>query len=253
VIRCRGSKTSRSLPTDAARPASVAEGGSADIWMVDLQSAAMTRMTYGGVNVAPAWSADGSRLFFATRADGPFAIASRSIDDRNVTPIKTSHHGHLFPSSIAPDGRIAATTTADGHTLIAIVEPSGSVQAIKAGAFDEGNPAFSPDARWLALESGESGRLEVVAREMATSRHVRVSADGGLHPRWSADGRTVLYDTDRGMMQAAFDPDRGTVGARELARDNRSGRPVAVDNAYVILQWLRDLRQRLPLPTHTPR
>jgi serine/threonine-protein kinase len=231
----------------------IAEGAGADIWMVDLQSAATTRMTYGGVNVAPAWSADGGRLFFATRADGPFAIASRSLDDRNVTPIKTSHQGHLFPRSIAADGRIAATTTADGHTLIAIVEPSGSVKAMKAGPFDEANPAFSPDARWLALESGDSGRLEVVAREMATSRRVRVSTDGGLHPRWSADGRAVLYDTDRGMMRATFDPDRGTIGAREPARDNRTARPAAVDNAYVILQWLRDLRQRLPLPINTPR
>jgi DNA-binding winged helix-turn-helix (wHTH) protein/Tol biopolymer transport system component len=240
---------------DGRRAAGViAEGAGADIWMVDLQSGALTRMTYGSVNVAPAWSADGSRLFFATRTDGPFTIASRSLDDRGTTPIGTSHTAHLFPSSVAADGRVAATTTADGHTAVAIVEPSGSVRILAVGPFDEAAPAFSPEARWLALESAESGRTEVVAREMATSRRVTVSTDGGLHPRWSSDGRAVFYDTDRGPMRAAFDPQQGTVSAREPAPGNRLGPPAVVtSSAYVILQWLRDLRQRLPLPTNPPR
>ena len=240
---------------DGRRAAGViVDGAGADIWIVDLESSALTRMTFGGINVSPAWSADGKRLLFATRGIGLFTIASRSLDDRTVTPVPASHGAHLFPSSVATDGRVAATTTAGGHTVVAIVEPSGAVRTVQAGPFDEGHPVFAPDGRWLALESAESGRMEVVAREFATSRRVVVSTDGGLHPRWSSDGRAVFYDTDRGPIRAVFDPHAGTIATREPAAGSRTGPQVPVSSSsYVILQWLRDLRQRLPLPTTTPR
>ena len=60
------------------------------------------------------------------------------------------------------------------------------------GPFDEAAAAFSPDGRWLALESDESGRTEIVVRDLADGRRVAVSTDGGTHPRWSADGRVVI-------------------------------------------------------------
>ena len=179
---------------------------------------------------------------------------------------------HLFPSSAAADGRVAATTTlAGGRTAVAIVPAGGGApQVLNDGPFDEAAPAFSPDGRWLALESDESGRPEIVVRSLEDGRRVAVSADGGSRPRWSADGRAVYFDAGDRLMRAAFDPtpaphaDKPTVvfdrrGARVLAVTPsgrmliEAERPAAADTALVILQWLRELRQRLSLPVTAPR
>ena len=129
---------------------------------------------------------------------------------------------------------------------------------------------FSPDGQWLALESSESGRTEVVLRAVADGRRAAVSADGGSHPRWSADGRAVYFDAGRRLMRAAIDPARGVEGVgRPVPVFDRDGaRVLAVtpsgrllvhdqapgnDTALVILQWLRELRERIPHPTAVPR
>ena len=84
------------------------------------------------------------------------------------------------------------TVGRDGHTVAAIVPAGGGVpQILEAGPFDDGSPVFSPDGKWLALESDESGRTEIVARALPDGRRTAISADGGSRPRWSTDGRFV--------------------------------------------------------------
>ena len=179
---------------------------------------------------------------------------------------------HIFPSSAAADGRLAVTTTLPGgRTAIGIVPRGGGApEVFNDGPFDEASPAFSPDGRWLALESDESGRTEIILRGVADGRRVAVSTEGGSRPRWSADGRAVYFDAGRRLMRAAVDPGRepqvetpavvfDRAGARVLAV-TPSGRVLieeapspGSDAAVVVLQWLRELRQRLPLPVTAPR
>jgi eukaryotic-like serine/threonine-protein kinase len=268
-----GRLTAIAVSPDSRRAAGViADSNSADIWIADLTSGALTRITYGGINASPAWSADGERIFFATRASGAFGIASRTVTDRgNAQPIAQTGT-HLFPSSAAADGRLAVTTTLPGgRTAVGVIPPGGSApQVFNDGPFDEAAPAFSPDGRWLALESDESGRTEIVLRNLTDGRRVAVSTDGGSRPRWSADGRAVYFDAGRRLMRAAIDPARephvetptvifDRAGARVLAV-TPSGRVLIEEDrspggeaALVVLQWLRELRQRLPLPVTAPR
>jgi DNA-binding winged helix-turn-helix (wHTH) protein len=264
-----GRLTSITVSPDSRRVAGViAEGNSADIWMADVEGSALTRVTYGGNHASPAWSADGQRLFFATRTDRAFGIASRGIADRAATEASTRAGTHLFPSSAAADGRLAVTATLPGgRTAVGIIPAGGGaaqLAILSDGPFDEAAPAFSPDGKWLAFESGESGRTEIVLRNLADGRRVAVSTDGGTRPRWSADGRAVIFDAGRQLMRAAVNPmekpvlvfDR--VGSRMLAA-TPSGRvlaeeqPPGGDTALVVLQWLRELRQRLPPPVTAPR
>jgi dipeptidyl aminopeptidase/acylaminoacyl peptidase len=261
--------SSIAISPDSRRAAGVLiEGTSSDIWIADLPAGALTRMTYGGVNVSPAWSPDGARLFFATRSStGAFAIASRRIDERTITKVAAGD-SHLFPSSIAPDGRIAVTTTSGAHTAVGIVPAGGgAVQLLQSAPFDEGAPVFSPDGHWLAIESSESGRREIVARDPGGEARVAISTDGGTRPRWSADGRTIYFEADGRAMRAAFDPDRGVARAPEAVAANGVGQVMAITptgrvltlrmaaptRAFVVLQWLRELRERLPQPTTSPR
>ena len=182
----------------------LADGNGSDVWIADLVSGVLSRLTYGGTNVSPAWSADGQRVFFATRGAGPFAVASREVntlaDARSIAGPTT----HVFPSSVARDGRIAVTTVLPGgRTTVAILPPGGGAPAIfDDGPFDEASPAFSPDARWLAIESDESGRTEVFVRALPDGRRFPVSTDGGSQPAWSADGRFIFFHAGARVMRA---------------------------------------------------
>jgi DNA-binding winged helix-turn-helix (wHTH) protein/Tol biopolymer transport system component len=262
-----GRLTSIAVSPDSRRAAGViAEGNSSDIWMADLTTGGLTRLTFGGVNASPAWSADGQRIFFASRNAGTFGIAARALADRAAAPPIARAGTHIFPSSVAADGRVAVTATGPGaRTVIGIIPPGGTADAltiVSDGPFDEAAPAFSPDGRWLAFESDESGRTEIVVRHLADGRRVAVSTEGGTHPRWSADGRAVYFDAGRRLMRASINEKPVVVFDRATARVlavTPSGRllvedhPPGGDTALVILQWLRELRQRLTLPVTAPR
>jgi DNA-binding winged helix-turn-helix (wHTH) protein/Tol biopolymer transport system component len=264
--------TSLAIAPDSRRAAGViADGNGSDVWIADLVSGVLTRLTYGGTNVSPAWSADGQRVFFATRGAGPFAVASREVntlaDARSIAGPTT----HVFPSSVARDGRIAVTTVLPGgRTTVAILPPGGGAPAIfDDGPFDEASPAFSPDARWLAIESDESGRTDVFVRALPDGRRFPVSTDGGSHPVWSADGRFVFFHAGARVMRAAFDASRDPpVQKPEALFDAAGARVIAIapsgralvehplegsDRAVIVLQWLRELRERLPIPVTAPR
>lgn len=210
---------------------------------------------------------DGERVFFAARTTGPFGIASRAITDRSASPGVVRSESHLFPASVAADGRIAVTLTEPGGRTAAAVIPAGggSPQALSEGPFDESMPVFSPDGRWVALESNGSGRTEIVAHSLADGRRVALSADGGARPRWSADGRAIYFDAGRRLMRAALG---AQPQQREIVFDRAGARVLAVtptgrmlieedppggERALVVLEWLRELRQRLPLPVTAPR
>ena len=114
--------------------------------------------------------------------------------------------------------------------------------------------------------NSESGRTEIVVRDLRDKRRVAVSVDGGTKPRWSTDGRALYFLAGRRALRAAFDPSTGTVGTPEIVQDGAAGTVLAIApsgrallspphavRAFVTLQWLRELRDRLPQPVVAPR
>jgi len=263
--------TSIVVSPDSRRLAGViVENSGADIWIADLPSRALTRMTFGGVNVSPAWAADGRHIHYAARSGaGPYRAVTGDAVDRNApaAPIPSAPP-QAFPSSSAPDGRVALTIYQDGRSVVATAVPgSGAIRVLTGGPYDEAAAAFSPDGRWLALESSESGRTEVVVRAADGPRRFPVSDGGGSHPRWSEDGRSIYFDAGRRLMKAAFHAENGVTEQPAAVIDNAVERPLAVtpsgrvlvdrqppaESAVFVLQWLRELRERLPLPVNAPR
>jgi DNA-binding winged helix-turn-helix (wHTH) protein/Tol biopolymer transport system component len=258
-------------PDDTRVAGVIADGAGSDIWIARLDTGALTRLTFGGTNVSPVWSADGSRVFFATRTDGPFALAVRDVDDRGAARIVAAGAAHLFPASASRDGSIAVTLTLPSHRLgIGIVPPGGGApRVLSDGPVDEAAPAFSPDGAWVAYASDESGRWDVFARRIADGRRVAVSTEGGHRPAWSRDGQWIVFQNGARLFRVRFTA-AGEVkaGAPEqvFARPGASvlavagsGRvliaeePVTLDRATVAIEWLRELRQRLPPPLSAPR
>ena len=206
-----------------------------------------------------AWAPNGSLVYAARTADGPFTIpAAGSI----------RADGHLFPAAVAGDGRIAALQTAkDGHTSLAIAAPAGAPRTIVSGPFDVMSAAFSPDGGSIAYESDETGRREIYLRHIDSPARTQVSTAGGERPSWSADGRAVFFHEGARFVRVSVNS-QPAVGSRDVVLDRPDARAIGVapngrllverqppppDGATVILQWLRELQQRSPLPVNAPR
>jgi serine/threonine-protein kinase len=253
---------------DGRRAAGVSSDGTgSDVWIVDLDRGNATRVTYGGTNVRPVWTNDG-RLLYATRTAGPFAVAEASAGGA-APEIRVRSDTHVFPGAAAIDGRLAVVKTLpDGRLALGLVaRGSAEIATFNEGPFDQAMPSFSPDGYWLAFASDESGRWEISVRNLRDGRRLAVSTGGGERPTWSEDGHWIYFHDATRVLRAAFDAGQARVGKPEVLFDRPDGRVVAVtpagrllierqtlpDTAVVTLQWLREVRQKLPAPISAPR
>jgi len=201
---------------DGKRIAIIIRDGSAqDVWVYDTVRDAMTRLTFGKASyTGPVWSKDGRYLAFGsigngmfwTRADGA-GQPQPLIDDK----------GLVFPTSFSPDGKQLAFHRIEGTTQIwtmPIADEGGSLKGGKPARFlttnfNDLDPAFSPDSRWIAYTSTESGRAEVYVRAFSTapSGHEgkwQVSNNGGAFSAWSPNGRELLYFSGGQIMSVGY-------------------------------------------------
>jgi len=165
------SLTDLSLSPDGTRVAlTVTEGSSQDVWVFDPRRDAMTRLTFGGATFRfPRWSPDGRHVVFASAGNGIFqARADGSSQPQALTQSKNLQ----YPSSFAPDGRRLAFEEITGRSQIWTVPLEDVGGQLKAAtpepflksSFSDSLAAFSPDGRWLAYQSNESGTSEVYVR-----------------------------------------------------------------------------------------
>ena len=160
-----------------------------DLWLYDLQRRTMTRLTFeAGEDETAVWNADGTRIAFSTARTGhPRSILAMPPDDpAGARQVATTHYiTHL--GSWAPDGRALAWTDFDpaagGDIRVLQMDGSGTIRDFVTGPFDQRGPAFSPDGRWIAYTSNETGRDEV------TCRPIRVRVPSRRFPRPAAVSR----------------------------------------------------------------
>ncbi len=181
-----------------------------DIWLYDLSRDVRTRFTFeSGLTTAPVWSPDGSQIAFATGRQshqGIYARASSGAGD-DVTLLEGPA---LFPTSWSPDGQFLAYFRTDqaapvSRRQIWILPLFGDRKPFPflPSAFNERTPEFSPDGRWIAYESNESGPFQIyVAAFPGAENKVQVSPSGGLDPVWRADGKELFYIDPTGRLMA---------------------------------------------------
>jgi Tol biopolymer transport system component len=196
------------------RYASVLES---DIWIIDLRRGAATRLTYGpGVNSRAAWSPDGKRIVFASDRRGPRDLFTRAAGGAAPEePLFTSPALFKEPRSWSPDGRWVVFDQIDPQTnrdlWIIPVDGDRSPRAYLRTPFTEGWGQVSPDGRWMAYASDESGRTEVYVDSFPTPRNkFRVTDHGGASAMWRKDGRelAVMGLDGRSVLVADVTPDR---------------------------------------------
>jgi serine/threonine-protein kinase len=203
-----------------------------DIWVYHLERGVATRITFGaGYDADPAWSPDGRWLAFASDREGDTTVFRKRSDGSGQAEllIETDLMSSPFPESWSPDGRwlLVSPTGEGGNDLWVIpMTGEGEPEPFMATPYTEVFAEFSPNGKWVAYQSNESGRMEVyVGSFPGGGGKWQISDEAGSQPVWSRDGRKLYYRTDEGVMVVDVD---GT------GESFRAGKPrPAITGSYV--------------------
>ena len=253
-----------------------------DVWVYDLMRGSLTRLTFhAGEDESPIWTPDGRQVTYAASRGGARLTFQRPVDasgEEEALPLGRHQHHHL--GAWSPDGQTLAFTrrTASSDLWLATPGQSGEARAFLQTSASEHAPAFSPDGRWLAYASDETGRSEIYVQAFPSGgSKAPISTDGGAEPVWSATGEELFYRNGDQMLVVAIETEgplsvsRSRVlferpyerlpwneRAYDVTSDGR--RFVMVKGAEtnddvggppqiaVVLNWFEDLKERVPIP-----
>jgi Tol biopolymer transport system component len=203
---------------------------STDLWISDLEHDTESRFTFdSSINSWPVWSPDGSRVVFnSNRENGVYNVYQKAASGTGQEELLLQTQENKFPFDWSHDGRFLIFVNRTSKTALdlwALPLPPGNTLGKPGDAkpillvqtpFQEWMGQVSPDGRWLAYVSDESGRPEVyvqpfspekAAASTAATGKWQVSTAGGGQPRWSSDGKELFYVTpDRKLMAVTVKP-----------------------------------------------
>jgi serine/threonine-protein kinase len=194
------------LSPDGRQLAIEVEGASHDIFTYDIARGALTKMSFDGASHWPTFTPDGRTLTFRSWKTGTMTMWSMPADRSGPPTLLTDVGSMQSPESWSPDGSALAFTQMDDPASgsdIYVLPLGGDRKPfpVVRTKFSEGSPKFSPDGRWLAYASNESGRPEVyVMAYPGPGPKVQVSNSGGTDPVWRRDGREFYYRNGNQMM-----------------------------------------------------
>jgi serine/threonine protein kinase len=260
------------ISPDGKQIALTLEGSSYDVWVYDLGRGTLTKATFGADDYSPHWSPDGKMLAYHSSKSGAVQVYVRHgiIQGDEVAVTDGPEYKQVY--GWTPDGReiIFARVNKDkGFSVYAAaVEGDHKVRPlVLGGTFYKADANLSPDGKWLAYVSNESGQFEVFVQALndpATS--AQISSEGGTAPRWARSGNELFFLAKDGFMSVKFAPGNTLNLGKpvKLFEDKRtwSGYDVAADGRFVvaveaegkatgsqlnvILHWFEELKQDQP-------
>ena len=247
------------------------------VWVLDLDRNTETRVTFeDDPAVFPTWTRDGKRLAFGSPPSWTSADGTGEVEFLSDVP--------GVPNAFAANGTLVINLRGAGSDL-GLLEPDGdgTIVPLLNEPFVERNAALSPDGRWIAYESNETGRNEVSVRPFpdVDGDRWRISAGGGAQPVWHPDGEELFFVGPDRLMAVAYESEPtftpGTVTplfdltpyrARMDSLDNRRiaveggggrflllksltgqlGAPATAPRINVVLHWFTELSRLVPVP-----
>jgi len=256
------------------------DGREAAIWIYELSGAtSMRRLTVGGSNRYPLWTHDGKRIAFQSDRDGDLGIFWQAADGSGTAErlTKTKQGIAHFPDSWSRDDRKLSFTELQGNTATVHIL---SLQDRKDSLFAQAligvsGSAFSPDEKWLAYTSYETGQPEVWMQPFpSTGEKRQVSKDGAFLPFWSRNGTELFYNSRTlglavvgvtehpslnfgvpttlpvrffiGSSVAPRNIDITPDGKRFIAVVTDQGATSTAPQFQVVLNWFEELKQHVP-------
>jgi len=198
-----------SLSPDCRRVAVQISSTNTDVWLFDLARANWSRLTTEGNNIDPIWTPDGKRVVFASDRAGPVSFFWQFAEVNSSAELLLANKNAQYPFSWSPDGKLLAFVEFDPITGYDIgvlpIDGLRKPQPLLRTRFGEAFPAFSPDGRWIAFSSDESGRFETyVQRYPPTGERWQISTEGGAKPLWSPRGDELFYRSGSKYMVASI-------------------------------------------------
>jgi serine/threonine-protein kinase len=265
------------LSPDSLRVAMALRGNASDVWEYDLTRGTSKRLTFDALSSFPVWTPDGRRLTFSSGKDGASNIYWKMLDGSEPETRLVPGDRANLPLSWSPDGKQLAFVSVDPQTAQDIWifdrDDQGKSKPFIHTPFGEGAPAFSPDGRWLAYVSNESGRNEIYVQPFpGPGAKLPISTNGGNEPVWAKNASLLFYRDGDAMMVVdvrttpqffvgkprllferpyersnAFWPDYDVTpdGQRLLMLKSvdRAAPPRQID---VVFNWFEELKQRVP-------
>jgi Tol biopolymer transport system component len=184
-------------------------GGGGNLWLTDIETGLRSRFTFETMsNYGMDWSPTCERLIFSALHSNRFELNRKAVGGVGETESLLGREQDMILCSVSPDERFALihqTRPGTSRDLVLLpLSEDAEAAAFRETDADERCGDFSPDGRWIAYTSNESGRYEIyVAPFPGAGRRWQVSQDGGLFPQWRADGREIVYTRQNGQLMAA--------------------------------------------------
>ncbi len=266
----------RISPDDKKIAVVIANGKDYDIWIYDIQRKSLSRLTFGGNNRTPTWSPDGKKIaYWQYATNNQSAIFIRSADGSDAPQKVYTSNDRAYIDSWSSDSKYLILDFAGytNHNLMAL-QLFGERKAIDLFPSDKEYArisALSPDGKWLAYTSIESGINEVYVRPFPTGTGKwQISNGGGIEPHWAPDGKAIYYTTSNKIMitpvttGATFSPQNSVVlftGYVRLDLDSGLTFDVSPDGKYfistksnksenlrkitVVVNWFQELQKKV--------
>jgi Tol biopolymer transport system component len=266
------------LSPDGRRIATNISEQETQIWLYDLSRETLTRITFeGSTNNSPVWTLDGKRIVFQSNKEGPLNLFWQLADGSGGLERLTASEHLQGPYSWTPDGQLLAFIEVNPTTqrdIWVLRMGDRKAQPFLRTPFNETEPRFSPDGRWLAYISDESGRFEIYVQPYpGPGGKWQISTEGGSEPTWNPNGRELFYRSGDKMMAVDIATQPGFTagkprtlfeGRYELARVPINNYDVSPDGQRflvlkpveqaqsaptqinVVLNWFEELKQKVP-------
>ena len=245
------------------------------VWLYDLSREALSRFTFeGDQNSTPVWTPDGKRIAFSSNKEGTGSLFWQLADGSGGLERLTTRDYN--PASWSPDGQLLAFVEHPNKRFdVGVLRMSDrKAQPFLQTRFNEAAPRFSPDGRWLAYNSDESGRYEVYVQPYpGPGGKWQISTEGGTEPVWNPNGRELFYRSEDKMMAVdiATQPGFAAGRPRKLFEGRYGDFPLPARANYdvspdgqrflmtketeqnssatqinVVLNWFEELKQKVP-------
>lgn len=255
----------RLSPDGTRLAATMIEGANQDVWILEIERDMFTRLTFeDSVDQDPRWSPDGKWIVFASnRGKTTFNLFRQLADGTGEAERLTTSENPQFPMSFSPDGSILVfvenNPRGDADIMyLRLDSEERKPEVFLATPFIERGPALSPDGRWVAYSSNESGEVEIYVRPfLRPGAKVKVSAGRGGFPKWSPDGKEIFYRDEDKILAVSVSVQEDTLRAQnprqlfEVKGDAYAGPfDVAPDgNRFLFYRPAGDVKEQSQQPT----